>query len=88
VHAKAITNGYFPFGAVMISDAVAEVFEERQDRRGAIGSWLHLFRPSGRRGGGAGLPGRDIERLKVHDNAAARGAELFAGTSGPGREIA
>ena len=25
--AKAITNGYFPFGAAMISGAVAEVFE-------------------------------------------------------------
>jgi adenosylmethionine-8-amino-7-oxononanoate aminotransferase len=25
--AKAITNGYFPFGAVMIAEGVAEVFE-------------------------------------------------------------
>ena len=29
--AKAITNGYFPFGAVMISDKVAGVFESNKD---------------------------------------------------------
>ena len=36
--AKAITNGYFPFGAVMITDQVAETFETDKTGRGAIGS--------------------------------------------------
>ena len=35
--AKAITNGYFPFGAVMISDKVASVFEADKSSFGAIG---------------------------------------------------
>ena len=35
--AKAITNGYFPFGAVMISDKVANAFESNKDSFGAIG---------------------------------------------------
>ena len=28
--AKAITNGYFPFGAVMLGERMAEVFEDPQ----------------------------------------------------------
>ena len=35
--AKAITNGYFPFGAVMIADKVAGVFEANRDSFGTIG---------------------------------------------------
>ena len=35
--AKAITNGYFPFGAVMISDCMAEVFETDKSAFGMIG---------------------------------------------------
>ena len=35
--AKAITNGYFPFGAVMIAEGVAEVFEGDETGRAAIG---------------------------------------------------
>jgi adenosylmethionine-8-amino-7-oxononanoate aminotransferase len=31
--AKAITNGYFPFGAVMINDKVAETFEKDETGR-------------------------------------------------------
>ncbi|MFM7334044.1 MAG: aminotransferase class III-fold pyridoxal phosphate-dependent enzyme, partial [Tabrizicola sp.] len=38
VSAKAITNGYFPFGAVMVSEAVAEVFEKDTSGKAAIGS--------------------------------------------------
>jgi len=35
--AKAITNGYFPFGAVMIAEQVAQVFEQDETGRAAIG---------------------------------------------------
>jgi adenosylmethionine-8-amino-7-oxononanoate aminotransferase len=38
VTAKAITNGFFPFGAVMVSEAVAEAFESDRSALGAIGS--------------------------------------------------
>ena len=51
--AKAITNGYFPFGAVMISGKVAHVFEKDTSRHRLHRHRLHLFRPPGRRRGGA-----------------------------------
>ena len=35
--AKAITNGYYPFGAVMISEKVVETFENNDDAFGNIG---------------------------------------------------
>ena len=35
--AKAITNGYYPFGAVMIHEKVAEVFESDESAMGMIG---------------------------------------------------
>jgi adenosylmethionine-8-amino-7-oxononanoate aminotransferase len=75
--AKAITNGYFPFGAVMISDAMAEVFEA--DTSGAaIGSgYTYSGHPVGAAAAIACL--QETERLNVKDNAAARGRQLFEG---------
>ena len=79
--AKAITNGYFPFGAVMISDAVAEVFESDTSGKAAIGSgYTYSGHPVGAAAAIACL--RETERLQVKDNAAARGAQLFAGLQG------
>jgi adenosylmethionine-8-amino-7-oxononanoate aminotransferase len=76
--AKAITNAYFPFGAVMISEAVAEVFEKDETGKSAIG---HGYTYSGHPVGAAAALATISEtlRLNVKDNAAARGAELFAG---------
>ena len=76
--AKAITNGYFPFGAVMISDHVAEVFEKDETGKAAIG---HGYTYSGHPVGAAAAIAclAEIERLNVKDNAAARGTELFLG---------
>jgi adenosylmethionine-8-amino-7-oxononanoate aminotransferase len=76
--AKAITNAYFPFGAVMISEAVAEVFEKDETGRAAIG---HGYTYSGHPVGAAAALAclAETHRLNVKDNAAARGAELFAG---------
>lgn len=76
--AKAITNGYFPFGAVMVSDAVAEVFEKDTSGKGAIGSgYTYSGHPVGAAAAIACL--KETARLQVATNAAARGDELFAG---------
>ena len=78
VSAKAITNGYFPFGAVMVSDAVAEVFENDKTGKGAIGSgYTYSGHPVGAAAAIACVA--EIERLQIHENAAARGKQLFAG---------
>ena len=76
--AKAITNGYFPFGAVMLSDAMAEVFENDETGKAAIG---HGYTYSGHPVGAAAALAclAETERLDVAANAAARGDQLFAG---------
>ena len=76
--AKAITNGYFPFGAVMINDKVADVFEKDETGRAAIG---HGYTYSGHPVGAAAAIAclKETERLDVAGNAGARGAELHAG---------
>ncbi|MBD1547543.1 aspartate aminotransferase family protein [Roseibium aggregatum] len=76
--AKAITNGYFPFGAVMISDQVAETFETDKTGKGAIGSgYTYSGHPVGAAAAIACL--KETERLAVKDNAGARGAQLYEG---------
>ena len=78
VTAKAITNGYFPFGAVMISDAVADVFEGDRSGKAAIGSgYTYSGHPVGAAAAIACL--KETERLNVKENAAQRGAQLHAG---------
>ncbi len=76
--AKAITNGYFPFGAVMIADGVAEVFEQDTTGRAAIG---HGYTYSGHPVGAAAAIAcmAETQRLQIWENAAARGAELHKG---------
>ena len=76
--AKAITNGYFPFGAVMIAGHVAEVFEQDESGKAAIG---HGYTYSGHPvGAAAALACLAVTReANVPENADARGAELFAG---------
>lgn len=76
--AKAITNGYFPFGAVMISAAVAELFENDTSGKGAIGSgYTYSGHPVGAAAAIACL--KETLRLEIKDNAAARGAQLIKG---------
>lgn len=76
--AKAITNGYFPFGAVMISDAVAEAFESDKSGKAAIGSgYTYSGHPVGAAAAIACL--KETLRLEIADNAAARGTQLFQG---------
>jgi len=75
--AKAITNGYFPFGAVMISGKVADAFESNTDSFGAIGhGYTYSGHPVGCAAALACLP--EIGKANVAENAAARGDELLA----------
>ena len=74
--AKAITNGYFPFGAVMIGDMMIEAFEENPSAK--IG---HGYTYSGHPVGAAAALAclAETKRLNVIENAAARGTQLFDG---------
>ncbi|MBL9074639.1 aminotransferase class III-fold pyridoxal phosphate-dependent enzyme, partial [Tabrizicola sp.] len=76
--AKAITNGYFPFGAVMIAEGVAQVFEADETGKAAIG---HGYTYSGHPVGAAAALAclAETKRLNVPVNAAARGAQLWEG---------
>ncbi|MDX5383708.1 MAG: aspartate aminotransferase family protein [Rhodobacterales bacterium] len=76
--AKAITNGYFPFGAVMIAEEVAQVFESDTTGAAAIG---HGYTYSGHPVGAAAALAclAETERLNVPENAAARGTQLHQG---------
>lgn len=76
--AKAITNGYFPFGAVMIGEAVAQVFERDETGKAAIG---HGYTYSGHPVGAAAALAclEETKRLDVPSNAAARGAQMHQG---------
>jgi adenosylmethionine-8-amino-7-oxononanoate aminotransferase len=75
--AKAITNGYFPFGATMIAETVAEVFETA----GADGFIGHGYTYSAHPVGAAAALAclEETKRLNVTENAAARGTQLFEG---------
>lgn len=76
--AKAITNGYFPFGAVMISHKVADAFESDDTAFGAIGhGYTYSAHPVGAAAALACLP--EITKGNVAANAAARGDELING---------
>jgi adenosylmethionine-8-amino-7-oxononanoate aminotransferase len=74
--AKAITNGYFPFGAVMMGDKMIEVFENNPAAK--IG---HGYTYSGHPVGAAAALAclKETQRLNVIENAAARGTQLFEG---------
>jgi hypothetical protein len=74
--AKAITNGYFPFGAVMLGDKLIELFEDNPDAK--IG---HGYTYSGHPVGAAAALAclAETKRLNVIENAAARGTQLYQG---------
>jgi len=74
--AKAITNGYFPFGVVMIGDKMTDVFEGNPAAK--IG---HGYTYSGHPVGAAAAIAclAETKRLNVVENAAARGTQLFEG---------
>ena len=78
--AKAITNGYFPFGAVMLSEKISDVFENDTSGTAAIGSgYTYSGHPVGAAAAIACL--HETKRLAVNENAAARGRQMFDGLS-------
>ena len=79
--AKAITNGYFPFGATMIGEGLVDAFESNKDGAGEIN---HGYTYSGHPVGAAAALAM-LEQLKTTDvaaNAGARGKELGEGLAG------
>ena len=76
--AKAITNGYFPFGACMIADHIAEAFENDTTGAANVASgYTYSGHPVGAAAAVACI--KETLRLNVPENAAARGAQLFDG---------
>ena len=76
--AKAITNGYFPFGAVMIAGHVAAVFEDDRSGAGSVDSgYTYSGHPVGAAAAVAAV--QETIRIKPWENAGPRGAELKAG---------
>lgn len=76
--AKAITNGYFPFGAVMIHDKLTQAFESSKSALAMIGhGYTYSGHPVGAAAALAALT--ETKRLNLAANAAARGEELLAG---------
>ncbi len=74
--AKAITSGYFPLGATLLGDKVATAIEGNADAFGMVGhGYTYSGHPVGCAAGIAAL--EETQRLKVHENAAARGQELI-----------
>ncbi len=76
--AKAITNGYFPFGALMLSQEIVDVFENAPGASGFVG---HGYTYSGHPVGAAAALAclKETKRLDVTTNAAARGTQMFEG---------
>lgn len=76
--AKALTNGYFPLGAVLIGEKLVDAFETNENSFGAIG---HGYTYSGHPVGAAAALATlaEIRRLDIAKNAASRGNELLAG---------
>lgn len=75
--AKGITSGYFPVGAALMSDAVAEVFE-KADADGAI---FHGYTYSAHPVGAAAVIAclGETLRLDTKANAGPRGTQLYEG---------
>ncbi|MFP4327935.1 MAG: aminotransferase class III-fold pyridoxal phosphate-dependent enzyme [Paracoccaceae bacterium] len=76
--AKGITSGYFPVGAALMNEQVAEVFEN--DRSGEAGIY-HGYTYSAHPVGAAAVTAclSETLRLDMRTNAAARGTQLYEG---------
>ncbi|WP_270725795.1 aminotransferase class III-fold pyridoxal phosphate-dependent enzyme [Shimia sp. Alg240-R146] len=76
--AKGITSGYFPVGACMVGDKVADVFENDQTGEAGI---FHGYTYSAHPVGSAAVVAclAETQRLDTKTNAAARGTQLYDG---------
>lgn len=75
--AKAITNGYFPFGATMVHQRIAEVFESGADSASVDTGYTYSGHPVGAAAAIATLV--ETNKIAPWENAAPRGAELKKG---------
>ena len=75
--AKGITSGYFPVGGVLVSDAVAEVFESAGPDGSLWTGYTYSAHPVGAAAVVACLS--ETLRLDTKRNAAARGTQLHEG---------
>lgn len=76
--AKGITSGYFPVGAALMGQKVADVFEKSDSAAGGI---YHGYTYSAHPVGAAAVTAclAETVRLDLKTNAAARGTQLFEG---------
>lgn len=76
--AKGITSGYFPVGAALMSEKVADVFEKSDPAEGGI---YHGYTYSAHPVGAAAVTAclAETVRLDLKTNAAARGKQLYEG---------
>ncbi|WP_439143740.1 aminotransferase class III-fold pyridoxal phosphate-dependent enzyme [Planktotalea sp.] len=76
--AKGITSGYFPVGAALFNEKVADVFENSDPSEGGI---YHGYTYSAHPVGAAAVSAclAETVRLDLRANAAARGTQLFEG---------
>ena len=83
--AKGITSGYFPFGACMVSEEFAQVFENGDP---ATASIFHGYTYSAHPVGAAAALAciRETQRLGINVNAAARGTQFFEGLQELGKK--
>ncbi len=75
--AKGITSAYFPVGAALLSDEIAEVFETSDADGGIFTGYTYSAHPVGAAAVIACL--EETLRLDTKSNAAARGDELYNG---------
>ncbi len=76
--AKAITNGYFPFGAVMISERVVSVFEDDETGMASVDmGYTYSGHPVGAAAAVACMT--ETMRIRPWENAALLGPKLKAG---------
>ena len=76
--AKGITSGYFPVGAALFNEKVADVFENSDPAEGGI---YHGYTYSAHPVGAAAVTAclAETVRLDLRTNAAARGTQLYEG---------
>jgi adenosylmethionine-8-amino-7-oxononanoate aminotransferase len=76
--AKAITCGYFPFGAALMSEKVTDVFESNKTEAAAI---RHGYTYSGHPVGAAAALAclKETKRLKVNESAKILGTQMYKG---------
>ena len=76
--AKALTGGYFPMGATLMSGQISEAIEKNENTLGLLG---HGYTNSGNPVGAAAALAalEETNKLNLASNAKARGAELILG---------